>query len=467
VAGQRLGLLGHQEAQAVAGVSHDWSRLHRSLVKNTLAILDHEDAVQRLDPDHWSVVSLKTPSRRVNVYRIGDQFRCRSDPKLNQDQPCSHILAVLVYEGLEELPNTADQVWKKSNAGRDHGLEARAWQLVPTLLPDYLARLLRAGLPVIEPKPGLAKRGRPFKPLYPQVYQAVIRVAERMNLNANAGLMQTPNHLAHNPYGGVSRNTLSKFLIDSATREYLEKLLLLTLWPARPYEHLVHPDGTGLTEQRFSAFFEEKYLVRKEWREHKWTFAEFLWTYRYTMIAGCYAQQGPFGEAQWLLPLLERALIMLDVKELGGDKAYVAHYIFEYARSKGIEPQIKLKANANPRYSGRHNRAYKRTVEAARLDPEGYAAKANRRSNAEAGNHAFKAFLGDRLYSRDPTAQVNEILCMCIAYNLARLVYLSEAQGVDIDFAGGAEQLSKADWKSLDVLHRTMTVQRSTTRRLA
>jgi hypothetical protein len=445
----------------------EWTRISRRLAKGTLSILDHEDAIHRIDPDHWQVLGLKTPSRRVKVHRVGDVFRCRSDPTNSQDQPCSHILAVLIYEGIEQLPNSANQVYRKSDTPRDQGLEARAWQQVPVLLPDYLARLLRAGLPVIKPTPDPSKRGRPFKPLYPQVYQAVIRVAERMNLNANAGLMATPNHRAHNPYGGLSRSSLSRFLIDPATREYLEKLLLLTLWPARPYEGLVHPDGTGLTEQRFTAFFEEKYQVRKEWREHKWTFAEFLWTYRYTLIAGCYAQQGPFGEAQWLLPLLERALVMLDVKELGGDKAYVANYIFEYARAHGIEPQIKLKANANPGKSNHYNAAYKRTVHQSRIDPEGYAARANRRSNAEAGNHAFKAFLGDQIYSRDPTAQVNEILCMCIAYNLARLVYLAHDQQVEIDFTDGAKVLAETAWTSLQHLHDTMTVKKSTTRRLA
>lgn len=442
-------------------------RLPRALVGRTLAILDHEDAVHRLDPDHWTVVSLRTPSRRVKVYRVGDTFRCRSDPRNNEDKPCAHILAVRIYEGLEELPNTAAEVYKKSNTPRDHGLEARAWEQVPQRLPDYLGRLLRAGLPVIEPAPDLHKLGRPFTRLHPLVYQAVIRVAERMNLNANAGLMQTPNHLAHNPYGGVSRSSLSRFMTQPSTREYLEKLLLLTLWPARPYEQLVHPDGTGLTEQRFTAFFEEKYQVRKEWREHKWTFAEFLWTYRYTMIAGCYAQQGPFGEAQWLLPLLERSLVMLDVKELGGDKAYVANYIFEYARAHGIDPQIKLKANASPGKSSHYNAAYKRTVHQARIDPEGYAAKANRRSNAEAGNHAFKSFLGDQIYSRDATAQVNEILCMCIAYNLARLVVLSLDQGVEIDFTEGAKVLARTPWFPLEHLHATMTVRKSSTRRLA
>lgn len=50
------------------------------------------------------------------------------------------------------------------------------------------------------------------------------------------------------------------------------------------------------------------------------------------MIAALYAQPGPFGEAPRLLPLLERASIMLDLRELGADKAYNAYYIYEYAR---------------------------------------------------------------------------------------------------------------------------------------
>lgn len=77
----------------------------------------------------------------------------------------------------------------------------------------------------------------------------------------------------------------------------------------------------------------------------------------------------------------------------------------------------------------------------SQLDPEGYAAKANRRNNAETGNHAFKAFLGDQIFSKDPTAQRNEVLCMCIAYNLTRLVLLEAERGHDVDFAGGVTRL--------------------------
>lgn len=61
-----------------------------------MRILGHEDAVHRLDSDHFDVLSLHTPSRRVRVYRRDDAWRCRSDRENGQDQPCAHILAALI-----------------------------------------------------------------------------------------------------------------------------------------------------------------------------------------------------------------------------------------------------------------------------------------------------------------------------------------------------------------------------------
>jgi hypothetical protein len=450
-------------------VIDDIRSLPRNMVANTMKILGHEDAILKVNPERWEVYSLRTPSRRVRVRRVGDQYRCASDKRNNQDQPCSHILAVLIYEGVVEIESAARNVYHKNEGGRDHALEEAAWRLVPTKLPELLGRLLREGLPVIEEPPTINPLGgRPPASLFGLLYQCIMRVAFRHNLRASQGLMASVEHKQHNPYGGFSRSTISKFLGRSDTTEVLEKLLALTTWPAKPFETLVHPDGTGLTEQHFTAFFEEKHHKRAERREHQWNFAEFLWTYEYTMIAALYAQRGPFGEAPWLLPLLERASLTLDLRELGADKAYNAYYIYEYAARHGIEPQIKLKKNAST-FGGRghRNKAYRAYVHESRIDPDAYAAKANRRSNAETGNRAFKAFLGDQIYSTHPVAQRNEILCMAIAYNITRLVVLGIDQGVDVSFAGGAQALAEAQWVDLDTLYRSMTTLRSKTRRLA
>ena len=70
-----------------------------------------------------------------------------------------------------------------------------------------------------------------------------------------------------------------------------------------------------------------------------------------------------------------------------------------------------------------------------------------RRNNAEVGNHAFKAILGDQIYSKDPLAQKVEILCMALAYNLTRLVFLEVEQGIKVSFAAGAQIMRSTPWQ--------------------
>lgn len=449
-----------------------FQRLPRGMVQNAMRILDLKDAVVKQDVNHFEVVSLRTPSRRVKVYRRGDVWHCRSDKRNTDENPCSHILAVLITEGIVERPNTAASVWMKGDDGRNHTLEEEAWRRIPTRVPEMLAEMLRDGLPAAVPLDlidRVGNKGRPSKPIYAQAYQAVIRVFNRSNLRGTQGSMDLPHHRVHNPYGGASRSTMSRFHIDHGNELMMQKILALSVSPAKPYESLVHPDGTGLTEQHFSAYFDERYDKRKREkreaekegrkyepqvpRKHHWTYAVILWSYRYTMVAAIRTQHGPFGEAPWLIPLLERAGMMLDIGEVGGDKAYNAYYLDEYLARHGMDAQFKVKANANPTYSTQRKKAFKRRVEESRLDPEGFAAKANRRNNAETGNHAFKAILGDQIYSKDPLAQRVEILCMCVAYNLMRLVYLEVEQGIRVSFAAGAQALREKPWQHLEDLY--------------
>ena len=122
--------------------------------------------------------------------------------------------------------------------------------------------------------------------------------------------------------------------------------------PESPYE------ADEARRQHFSAYFDERYhkdrrrqAERREDkkkddgpRKHHWTFTEILWTYRYTMIAAIHTSQNQFGEAPVFLPLLRRAMTMLDVKEIGGDKAYDANYIYQFA----MVPECDARFNEGP-----------------------------------------------------------------------------------------------------------------------
>lgn len=483
------------------------SAYNERTVLNARAIMEHEDAVLvdwRRDPDAFEVLR---PGRweRAKVKRNGDEWSCNIDKPnkgYNQDHPCSHILVAMMHAGVVDAPNSAENVWRKGRDARNHRAENNAWQRVPTRFPQLLARLLEQALPVIKPKRRL-RRGQQPKPLYPLLYQAVHRVHLRQSLRMARGSMNTLDHQQHNPEGSCGVATLSRFLASPLATVLLEKLLALSTWPVKPYETLVHPDGTGLSEEHFSSYFDERYGGTRRWpkgivpkaaagdvlsrsisrfieealvgaigkglrrpgpRSHRWSYAEILWTYRYTMVAALHADDGPFGEARWLIPLLKRAGLMLDVGELGGDKAYSTKDIFRYAVSHGIDPQVKFKDNATGGKSSWRSRDFKRTLQTAKRDPDGYAAKSNRRNNAETGNHALKAFLGGEVYSlghTNPrtrrvefTARRNEILCMALAYNLTRLVYVEAERDLTVDFADGVAALAGKSWRSLSELAR-------------
>jgi hypothetical protein len=468
--------------------------------------------VVAIDPHHFEVAPLRG-FRRVSVRLRGDLWRCKTDKDRTQDNPCSHILAVLLFTGAVQREDTSGTVWRKTDEPRNHGIEARAWEAVPARAPAILAKLLRQALPVIAPEPAPNPLGgQDRRPLYPQVYQAVMGTLFRKSLRCGRGEMRTGDHLAHNPWGPVSIATLSRFRADPARLEVMEKLLALSTWPARPYETLAHPDGTGLTEQHFGAYFDERYAKdrakkerkkrkgrvdylptappdadellaavveaeraavaaavaveveshakRTQPREHHWSYAEMLWTYRYTLVAALHVARDQFGEAPWLIPLMERARLTLALREFGGDKAYDANYIFQYAKQHRMDAQVKVRKTPLPTYSNDTKRHRKGAMLESRVfDRRGYARRANRRNNAETGNHAFKSIVGDQIYSKGPVAQHNEVLCMALAYNLTRLVYLEVERGIEADFAEAVPRVMGKSWVPLGELYKRFKVK--------
>ena len=204
-------------------------QLPRALIANAMRLLDAPDCIQKLDPDHFLVVGLRNRERRLRVYKSGQNWRCQSDRRSNQDKPCAHILAVLDYEGLLELPATFA---RRSQAAREMDLEERARSLIPTRLPELLAQLLTAN-------PGQEApynfKGRPPRPVFPQAFQAIARSVFRHSIRSSHAAAEDR---LHNPWGSVSRTTLTRFLASRDRAAYVARLAHATLAPARAHEPL-------------------------------------------------------------------------------------------------------------------------------------------------------------------------------------------------------------------------------------
>lgn len=62
------------------------------------------------------------------------------------------------------------------------------------------------------------------------------------------------------------------------------------------------------------------------------------------------------------------------------------------------------------------------------------AVRYHKRSNVESTFHMIKAKFGDKLKSKNPTAQENELLCKIIAHNVVVLIHEMHELGIKPEF---------------------------------
>jgi transposase len=68
------------------------------------------------------------------------------------------------------------------------------------------------------------------------------------------------------------------------------------------------------------------------------------------------------------------------------------------------------------------------------LNREEFLEHYHKRSNIEATNAAIKRKFGETLKSKNPTAQVNELLAKIVAYNLTVVIHEMYENGINPDF---------------------------------
>lgn len=354
-------------------------------LRNAWGILEHEDAVRKVDPDHFEVLSVHDPNKRIRVARVGSRWRCRVDKHSDPHHPCSHLLAALFYEGLIDLQGAPEP--ERGRSPRNHALEGEAWTRQYEEFPALLARLLRETLPVIASEPPYTGVGRPPVSLFAQLYQSIAIEASTYSLRSLEGLMELDVHRRNNPYRPVSRATLSRFRNDPETTPILERLLAMTTWPAMPYD-CIHTNEHHVTHYYFKALPGEK--RDKKNRPIEFTWAQILLSHEYNLITAARVQRGYFREPLPDAPLHGEALLLLDVRRKGNDEASC-------------------------------------------------------RSHAATGSHTFRRTFRGPLRSLSPVAQHNEFLSRAIAHNLNRLIYLSLDQDIEIDFEHGTYLLAKGE----------------------
>jgi transposase len=109
-------------------------------------------------------------------------------------------------------------------------------------------------------------------------------------------------------------------------------------------------------------------------------------------------------------------------------------------KNVGGKAYIPFKKNATGKAGG--STIWMKMYHYFMLNRDNFMEHYHKRSNIEATNAAIKRKFGEALKSKNPTAQVNELLAKIVAYNLTVVIHEMYENGIEPNFLSQTNQSS-------------------------
>lgn len=407
--------------KALAGVEYE-----RRLVR-ARDIASHPEEIERLGPEEWSVPS-QTGFGRYRVFLSGEKWACGcKDFAARLGQPCKHILSVRELTAPTKGPRTTPKKQYRQNSAAFDSGQTKEMRLVDTLLRDLVSAVYD-----FQRTPGIP--GRVPMALSDEIYCAVLKVYSGLAARRACGVYQNvadrgliskvPSYMA-----------ASRLLNRPEVTPILYRLLSLSALPLAGLEDggVVAPDSTGIQTTSFGAWREAKH---GENRIKKWLKLHALVGTKTHVILRAVVGDEYSGDSLQFGPMLREAVAEgFHPGAVVADKGYLAKENYALADSMGMQAYIPFKANTLSnevnRIRGIKNPAsWEKAYHLFQANRGEFDRNYHRRSNVESVFSALKRKFGENIRSKNRTAQVNEVLCKLIAYNLTVVVHEMFENGV-------------------------------------
>ena len=390
-------------------------------------IASHPEEIESLGENLWSVPS-QSGFGRYQVFLSDDKWSCGcKDFSARFGQPCKHILSVQELNApTKGLPVTPWKQYRQNSAAFDAG-QTKEMRLVDSLLRDLVSTVY--DFPRVEGTPG-----RVPMPLSDEIYCAVLKVYSGLagrracgvyeNVADRGLLSKVPSYMV-----------ASRLLNRPEVTPILYRLLSLSALPLAGLEDegIVAPDSTGIQTTSFGAWREAKH---GEQRVKKWLKLHALVGTKTHAILRAVVGDEYSGDSLQFAPLLREAVAEgFNPRGVVADKGYLSKENYALADSMGLEALIPFKANTLSnevnRIRGIKNPAsWEKAYHLFQANREEFDRNYHKRSNVESVFSALKRKFGENIRSKNKVAQVNEVLCKLIAYNLTVVVHEMFENGI-------------------------------------
>ncbi len=259
--------------------------------------------------------------------------------------------------------------------------------------------------------------GRPRIPLKEAVFCSIQKVYSGLSSRRAHSLYQFAeqrNQIAKAP----NYNTINLTLNRPELTPILHELLAISAMPLRSIETTFAIDSTGFRLNRFTEYIGDKYGTP---RAHKWFKLHGVCGTQTNVVCAVSMSPNNSGDAPQLEPLIkETAKAGFQIKEVVADTAYASRRNYEVIDELGGTGYIPFRAYTSGKARG--SLVWKKAFLFFQNHEAEFMEHYHKRSNVETTFMAIKTKFGDTLKSKNEVAQVNELLCKLIAYNLSVVI---------------------------------------------
>jgi hypothetical protein len=231
--------------------------------------------------------------------------------------------------------------------------------------------------------------------------------------------------LLHAPHFNNVPNTLNR---EDMT-EILYGLVRYSASPLAAIERDFAIDSSGFRTTCFNSYCKEKYGAKKQ---NIWLKAHISSGVLTNVIADAIITDGYAADSPQFIKLVEGTNGYFDISEVSADKAYSSRKNHEFVASIGATAFIPFKKNATDKFRG--SSAWYKAYHYFQYNIDDFERHYHKRSNAESTFSSIKQKFGETLKSKKERAQVNELLCKIIAYNITVLIHEMYEHQIDPNF---------------------------------
>jgi transposase len=336
---------------------------------------------------------------------------------------CKHIQATRYYLQVEKDTPTGTVTEKV------HLTYAQAWNAYNeaqkaevNLFDDLLKDLVKA---IPEPEQTF---GRPRLSLQETLFCAIQKVYSQLSSRRAHSLFQNAverEQIGHAP----NFNQPSILFRNSEITPILHKLVTLSALPVAGIEEDFSVDSTGFRTTQFNAYEGAKYGRKKE---HHWVKAHLCAGVKTNVVAAVAITDAYSNDSPQFGSLVRKTASGFTINEISADMAYSSRANLQTVANEGGKAYIPFKKNATGRAGG--SAIWKKMFHYFQLNRDEFMGHYHKRSNIEATNAAIKRKFGETLKSKNPVAQVNELLAKIVAYNLTVVIHEMYENGINPEF---------------------------------